>query len=442
VGSSRGATSPAYVSHLVFADTARGDFFPRHGMPLRAVAAALFVAALPRRLAASTWAHGWETMRTQLWVDFGARQGGLTPTQLTFLATTYSVISLEKCFNLLQFPNDSAAGAANASRGIRAAAAAAGVPPPKILFYFHSTQAFDGCYKSSAAFEAQPSWWLRNKTGGPIYAGQGHMYNFSVPAVRAHVAASSVAVPDAALLFDGIFADGTADTHVPTTTPGSQSEADYFAAHHASLAQTAAAAHASMRPDAKLFGNGLALYAANPSDHGLAAAPFVDGFCYEHFLGFESLDAQTGELAPGAFALTAALIANATAVGKPVLVRAWPGPVCAPITGLGPSWCGPDKGKAPTTAGSYPAAADALVARLIPALAGYLIVASDITYFSYSWWCVLAPTPLRNARRRRRRNAGAAAAPAAPQVHRQGRHDALLQCGGVLLSRGLVRRPR
>lgn len=358
--------------------------FPRHAscVLLRLALLSLFSArsAPQSSAAAGVWSHGWASVGpTQTWVDFGARQGGLSPAQLSFLARNYAIISLEKCFNGLQFPGDSAAGAANASRGIRAAAAAAGVPPPRILFYFHSSQAVDSCYTSSAAFESQPSWWLRNKTGGAIFNGQGHMYNLSISAVRAHVASASVAVPDAATLFDGVFADGTADTGVPTMA--GQPELDYFASHHLSVAETAAAVHAAMRPGALLFGNGLAAYTNNPPDHGLALAPYLDGFCYEHFNAFESLNAQTGQLVPSQFALALALIRNATAMGKPVLVRAWPGPACAPIRGMGPSWCGPEP--APDT---YPAAAQAMRDRLVPALAGYLIVATELTYFSYSWW--------------------------------------------------------
>ena len=326
------------------------------------------------------WTHDWSAMAAQLWVDFGARSGGLTAAQLAFVARTYAVVSLEKCFNGAQFPGDTAAGAANASRGIRAAAAAARAPPPRILYYFHSQQAFDSCYTSAAAFEARQDWWLRNASGGAIWAGQGHMYNTSRADVRAHVAQSSVAVPDAAGLFDGVFADGTADTGV--NSMAAQAQRDYFASHHQSVAETAAAVHAAMRPGARLFGNGLSAYNNNPPDHGWALVPFLDGFCYEHFLGFESLNAATGALIPSQFALAAALIRNATDAGKPVLVRAWPGPVCQPIRSMGPSWCGPTQ-PAPAT---YPLAAAALQQLLTPALAGYLIVATNITYFSYSWW--------------------------------------------------------
>jgi hypothetical protein len=106
----------------------------------------------------------------------------------------------------------------------------------------------------------------------------------------------------------------------------------------------------------------------------------LDGVVYEHFLGFEMLDPTNGTLIPALFEEARQLLLNATALNKTVLVKAWPGPVTTPILPLGPSWPGN------TQPNTYQGRADAALQWLDPALAAFLIVAGNNTWFSYSWW--------------------------------------------------------
>ena len=251
-------------------------------------------------------------------------------------------------------------------------------PTIKLLFYFNSILSYGDCYTSGPNFEDHPSYYLKNDNGIPYGGPQRHAYDLTQSPVRDFVADSSTSVPGQGTLLDGVMADNANDGAWE-----GMSTARYNAlvrGHHASLNQTRSAVQMSMRPGALLIANALTQY-ATPPDHGLALLPFVDGLMLEHFNSFESLDRVTGALSPAAFALTARLVREASAAGKVVLIKAWPGPICQPIGALGPSWCGPRS--APTThAGRAEVAGTALEA----ALAAYLILATDYTFFSFSWW--------------------------------------------------------
>ena len=325
------------------------------------------------------WGHLWATPTSMLWVDVAARAGPLLPSQLQFMADTYPIVSLEKCFNALQFPGSTEGGARNASLALRALN-----PSMKITFYFHRHKFFDACYDSNAAFN-KILWSAVDDEGvafSPI------LYNTSLPEVQAYLAASTVlaedgTAPDGLPYFDGVFADGTADA-----ASAYGISAPRYAAiangSHVSLGLTQEAVRRAMRPGARLIGNGISMYPGNPPDHGLAVTPWVDGFCHEHFLGFEQLNQATGATSPAMFALVVSAIRNSTGAGKVVLIKGWPGPVCAPIGGMGPSWCGPTAGSTllATAAGRGLASAQTL----IPTLAGFLVLSDRLTFLSYTWW--------------------------------------------------------
>jgi hypothetical protein len=325
------------------------------------------------------WGHGWATAGSMLWVDIAARAGPLLPAQLQFLADTYSIISLEKCFNSAQFPGSTEGGARNASAALRRLN-----PALKVTFYFHRHKFFGGCYDSNAAFN-RSAWSAVDDAGIPFAP---ILYNTSLPQVQAYLASASVlpedggSAPDGLPYFDGVFADGTADA---ASEYGIRAEryAAIAQGSHASLALTQAAVRAAMRPGARLIGNGITMYEGNPPDHGLAVLPWVDGLCHEHFLGFEQLDRATGQTSPAMFAAVVSAIHAATDAGKVVLVKGWPGPACAPIGPLGPSWCGSAASPLLATAAGR-AQASALL--LQPALAGFLVLANRLTFFSYTWW--------------------------------------------------------
>jgi len=330
--------------------------------------------------ARGAWTHGWGTVGGQLWADFATRPGPLTPAQLAFAAKTYAIVSLEKCFDQADFPGNNEGAINSAATALRALN-----PAIRVLFYFSSIESFGDCYASGPVFESNASWYLRNDSGAP-YGGPGrHMFDLSQSAVRDFVAAASTNVSAADALLDGVFADSALD--VDLSGMSAARNAAYIAGHHASLNGTRGAVRSRMRPGAQLIANALGNYNKVPGDpaHGLAILPFVDGFCMEHFIAFESLDQHTGALSAAMFAESFAQLRAAAAANKTVLVKAWPGPVCAPIGPLGPSWCG--AAPAPATREGRAAAASQ---HLLPALAAYLIVASEGTFFSYTWWYTTA----------------------------------------------------
>lgn len=278
-------------------------------MLLLPLLASLFVGAR------GAWTHGWDTAGAQLWADFAARPGPLTPAQLAFAAKTYAVVSLEKCFDQANYPGDN-------EGAVRAAAAALRAlnPAIKILFYYSSIDSFGDCYASGPVFEGTPAWYLRNDSGAP-YGGQNrHKFDLSQAAVRDFVATASTNVTGAAELLDGVFADSALDEEIAGMSRARN--AAFMAGHHASLNGTRERVRAAMRPGAQLIANALGNYNGVPGDpsHGLAILPYVDGFCMEHFIAFESLDQRTGALSAAMFAESFAQLRAAAAANKTVLV--------------------------------------------------------------------------------------------------------------------------
>lgn len=346
--------------------------------------ATIFVAAMAALGATATeprvsgpWTHDWSSMASQLWVDFaGAEHQYLpTPAQLQFIASTYAIVSLEKCFAQANFSSteDAVAVTASALKSLN--------PAVRVLFYRHTLMDFGDCYRSGAVFESHPSWWLRDDSGQPYGSSSRHLFDLTQSAVVSLVSSAAVNVSGASSLLDGVFGDGTADMSMSNMNPSRFAE--LVSAHHASLNATRASIRKSMRPGSLLIGNGLTQYPNNPPDHGLAQLGDVDGVCFEHFLSFEMLDPSNGSLVPAMYQQAVELIGNATAAGKVVLVRGWPGPVSQPIGPLGPSWTSSAGAEAPTT---YAGRAAAATTWLEASLAGYLIIADVSTYFSYNWW--------------------------------------------------------
>ena len=337
-----------------------------------------FVFSAPLPLAVD-WGHSWETVGSFLWIDIAARVGPLSTEQLSFLADTYSIVSLEKCFNLDTFIGNSEAGTRNASAALHALN-----PNLKVLFYFHMHKLFDNCYASNAAFNHQQ--WIATDDQG-LALSSPPLYNLSIPAMRAYMVDAILAAEgsgnnpaDGLPYFDGVFGDGTADA---ASEYGILPEryAAIRDGSHANLQGVLNTVRSTMRPGAKFIGNGITMYTGNPVDHGLAALPYVDGFCHEHFLGFEQLDRITGALLPAVFATVVSSLRNATAQGRLVLVKAWPGPACQPITEMGPSWCGAEA--VPVTSKGRAVAAQNV---LIPRLAAFLVLADRLMFFAYHWW--------------------------------------------------------
>ena len=144
-----------------------------------------------------------------LWADFGRAsylpgekgrcpppQGdlfcGLSDADAAFVAKTYSVVSLEKCFGVrpgnTNQSNHTMANFATTARQIMRLAPP-GKQPPQVLFYWSSNEAVADCYEDAYGGEIlkHPDWWLKNKTGGfiwdsPHFVGRRPWIDFTVPA--------------------------------------------------------------------------------------------------------------------------------------------------------------------------------------------------------------------------------------------------------------------
>lgn len=309
-----------------------------------------------------------------MWADFAGADYAhtLTDDQAAFVARAYAIVSLEKCFAMDAYNTTEAAVVATAAR-LKAAN-----PTVKVLMYFSVTGDYSDCYASGPLFEAHPEWWLRDDAGAPYGSPGRRSHDMTQAAVRDYwtgaIANCSALGPPG--LLDGVFADGASGANYSNMGPARQ--AAVVAGMHTMLNDTASALRdpGFMGAGARLIGNGLELYPRDPPDHGAGVLPFMDGVVWEHWLAFKMLDAVNGSLVPALFDEAVGLLANATAGGKVVLVKGWPGPATTPITPLGPAWPGGDQ------PGDYAGRAAAAAAWLTPSLAAFLLVVEPNVYFS------------------------------------------------------------
>lgn len=261
-------------------------------------AVCIFLTLATVRSESDGWDHGWETAGSMLWADFFDRtSSAMTTEQLTFVANTYGIVSLEKCWTAGGFTANELAipSVASALRAIN--------PKIRVLYYFHSLVSFGGCYLASDYFSEQPqcesvcresdltnafsicvaslaTGFLLNDAGVPYEDGGAPsrpFYDLNQSAVRDFVAAASVNASHADVLLDGVFADG-ANSQVNTLKGMSPARfASIEESHRLSLNETRASVHARMRPGAVLIANGISNYPIDGSQN----IPYVDGFCFE-----------------------------------------------------------------------------------------------------------------------------------------------------------------
>ena len=319
-----------------------------------------------------------------LWADFGAIDF-LTADQAKFIASTYQIVSLEKCFaQQVQkvYTEDAFAQTALQLKALN--------PKVKILFYFHMTvdisgPSFPPCYAAGNTFLQHPDWWLRDDNDQPVMNGPFLFHNLTHPDVVRYMVDTPIGVLQANLpLMDGIFSDGTLAGPY-TGVSEDRVRAENEGINNVALATTLAM-HA-VKSGTQVIGNGLAQYhQANPdfpADDGMGMLPYMDGVCVEHFGAFEMTNPDNCSLIPQLTFEMLNNIAAASALNKTILVKGWPGPVSVPIDALGPEWPASCKATAGATrieraqqAGEW----------FMPAWALFLQIADDTVFWSYSWW--------------------------------------------------------
>lgn len=338
--------------------------------------------------ASAQWPHSWKTGGDALWADFGSPLL-LASDKLSFIASTYNIVSLEKCLG------HSVPMATEDAYIITAGALKALNPTLKTMFYFHASvdisgPSFTPCYAAGQYWLAHPELWLYGDDGvTPVVNGPFLFHNLTLAETQRYM----VDVPMGVLkrapnLFDGVFADGSLAG--PYANVSAARTAEFNTALY-NLGLTQSLALNAARPDApggvQVIGNGLAQYwyPNNPSfskDDGMGMVPFYDGVCVEHFAAFE-MTASNCSLVPDLMREMLENIAAVAALNKTVLIKGWPGPISTPITDLGPSWpaaCGKVAGA------THEERAQDMLDWFQPSYALFLLAVEPTVYWSYSWW--------------------------------------------------------
>jgi hypothetical protein len=223
------------------------------------------------------------------------------------------------------------------------------------------------CYtKPTLMWEAHPEWQPTQDNGQPIVSKS--LYSNDSTAAADYW----LKVATAQTAADGFFVDGASHP----LWPGVSTER-LDAASNATVAKFDALRAAV--GDRVVLGNTLSAYPQQP-EFNMDYIPHLDGACAEHVASFEQVLPGKNELNT---TMTAGLLSRmwqtADQMNKTVLARTWPGPVTTPIDGLGPTW---NVNPPSTPAGRAAAAAE----WVDWALALYLTVATEYTYWSYNWW--------------------------------------------------------
>ena len=360
---------------------------------------ALLIFALPAAALFPT--HGWGSGSQMLWADWSPNPDSpdwpLTPAAVQDMAARYRVHSLEQCFGCSwkEKCNASEAHIIGAARALKAAAAAA---PPTILMYIQGSGP-RSCYASDAEYMQNPEWWQRFDThawaGQPVRRNplnpsldDNTYLNYLNASARAWWARQAWAQPGAREVIDGIYSDSTGYQNYHDRYAANISWALTYALNNASL---------SMLADAKAYGytaimyNGMltsSRYAPN-FDEGFLAV--TDGADIEHWGAFECI-LPSGAMNVSMFSalILQAYARNNDGAGKGVFIKAWPGPVVAPIFFLPEATWGPHRMTPSWPGNSTPltesARSQALLDYFPFAFATFLMAAGERSYLHYAWW--------------------------------------------------------
>jgi hypothetical protein len=314
--------------------------------------------------------HGWDTALSSQFIDFGYEL--LSTEQANFVASHYSIVSLEKC-----------TGRPSTEKGIWVTAAQLKAinPAIKVLFYLHTDLVSLECYDAFKEFMSRPEWWLRNDAGQPVNNSATSnipVLDFTNAAARAWWVSIPLngTNPSATLRqnIDGVFADGTGFLRCPGISVAR------CAALHESKRDMIREMQALLNAT-----NGGLVFQNPPKDfellRELGDAGAIMG---EHFAAFEQV-AKTGDKSfrydATKIAAYMAAVARAAAANKTVVVATWPGPLSTPFTPNGfPSWV---DGTQPTTIGGWK---EPMAEFHAFALAGFLTMVEENVWMQYQVW--------------------------------------------------------
>lgn len=319
------------------------------------------------------WHHKWTTGHDMWFADFG--YSTLTDEQAAFVASHYSVVSLEKCTgsNVHMMTEPAIYQTAKQLKKLN--------PQLKVIFYWDTDQGAIGCYAANKTLNAHPEWWLKQDNGSYV---PGPRIDFSVQAA----ADWWVSVPldpqwGDPKMIDGVLADGAGYGPIPGVSTARAET--FYSAKKAAMAKMQAKYTALN--GGIVMGNGLNMYGganANPGHpHDLDLLDSVGAVMNEHYAVFESVNAHNHSLNLEMVKTDLAIIEQAASdLTKNVFVSTWPGL----FVGFGkdgfPLW--PQGGE------SQPVGNDgwrkALSDHFMFAFASVLTVAGPNVYMTYGVW--------------------------------------------------------
>ncbi len=242
----------------------------------------------------------------------------LTEDQITFLAKTYSIITLNKYPGV----NDRLPVMQEISR--LAEKLKSLNPDIQVLCYLNSVIAVPGSPPTNG-FLKHPEWALKDTAGKPILIRNLKNYDMRNPVVREYWSESCLEMVSHPSI-DGVFVDAIPkfgmrnhpDTRDALT--GSNSDALSHGAYEL-LRQT----REVLGPDKLMIFNGIRGDTAGWADGGMKYLDHTSGCLVEHFCAFTTRDPETGRLKKEMVAKDIELIRKASEMGKLVLVKGWPG---------------------------------------------------------------------------------------------------------------------
>ena len=356
----------------------------------RSLALALLLLLASPRAASSrgAFAHGWERGLDAQFIDFGYSQ--LSDAQAAFVATHYSVVSLEKCTG--PFPTET--GIATLARKLKAFN-----PSLRVLSYLHTDAVSLDCYAAFATFKANPRWWLVDDAGNVSYNAPGvPVIDVTVPEARDFwvgiLLNESLSGGPLRGLIDGVLADGTGafcgQQHLSAARCSARAAAKSLMIQQLQLRLNQSVAPLDGSAGGSVVGNGFFMYPQSPDPlNNLYTLGDMDGIMLEHFAVFESVT-RAGALDASRAALSLARVSQAAALGKFVVLATWPGLCVTPFAPTGfPSWPGDAQ---PKTMQGW---REALVANHTFAFAAYLTVAEVNVWMQYQVRSLSAKAPPR-----------------------------------------------
>eukprot|EP01084_Bolivina_argentea_P198331 339645_1 len=305
-----------------------------------------------------------------------------TDYEYEFMTNTYDIIGLGACFDTV-----------NGITELKWYEAAAGIRQyspssndTKILFYWPVPGAYTDCWNVSKKVAQNSSMWLYDDNGNlmgsqtrpQIDLTQEYVRNWWVDAIVSIIQNAL----DQNIIVDGVFLDG-----VKTWLVGvSQERRDaYDIATRLALTKLREEFN-KIDPNLFMLGNGVGVL--KQQVHGLDVVPYIDGVCFEHYGSFEQINSDQGTLNPDWLltwtTVTKDIINGIYGANKSVFIKAWPGPVTAPLEALwGPSWPVAFGTRPDTYEGIAQASSELLAFPLASYLCG---IYQESAYFSYSWW--------------------------------------------------------